>query len=57
MSIFSRRGRKFDGIVCRAEHPRFGYGNYAVKNESPDFRTPVRFVEADGDNAGYWEVA
>ena len=52
MSIFSRRGQRYDGIVVRANHPRFGYGNYAVRgNDNPNFRKPLNFIN------GQWEVA
>jgi len=47
---FLHKGKRFDGDVCRADHPRHGAGYYAVGKNGPNFRIPLRWVdEAPGD--------
>lgn len=58
MRLF-RKGRRYDGLVCQAQHPRHGWGYYAVQRNAPNFRRPLRWVDdAPGDpqdGSGHFE--
>lgn len=47
--------------ACRAKHPAYGWGWFAVGEDGPDFDKPVRWVEENpedaDDDSGKWEFA
>ena len=50
-------GDKHEGDACRAKHPVFGWGWFAVDGE-PNFDKPVSWVEENPDDpehkGGWW---
>jgi hypothetical protein len=54
LRLLRKRG-PYEGVVCRADHPRHGWGWYAVKHtkkgDKPDLGKPVRHAD------GGWEYA
>ena len=55
-----RAGDEHEGEVCRAPHPVYGWGNFVVEGDGPNFDKPLHWVdegETKEDGAGKWVYA
>lgn len=56
-----REGQAYEGAPCRASHPVYGWGWFAVDESGINYEKPLRWIEAvpedKEDSSGRWEWA